>query len=94
MTPLHAGFSGAAAAGALLSGAALWAGVGFGAVYATVGVGLLVLAAILWLVPLLPERRGLFPSWATTPFRSNTRAGVVFEHLSRPETGCGKSPSP
>lgn len=52
MTPLHAGFSGGAATGALLSGAALWTGVGFGAVYTSVGVSLLLLAAILGFVPL------------------------------------------
>lgn len=52
MTPLHAGFSGGAAAGALLSGAALWAGVGFAAVYTSVGVALLLLAVVLGLVPL------------------------------------------
>jgi MFS family permease len=71
MTPLHAGFSGAAAAGALLSGAALWAGVGFGAVYATVGVGLLALAAILGLVP-LPRREPL-TSNGTGPEAGETR---------------------
>ena len=58
MTLLHAGFSGGAAAGALLSGAALWAGVGFLLLYAIVGISLLLLAAILWRASLphhLPE---------------------------------------
>lgn len=48
MTLLHAGFSGGAAAGALLSGAVLWAGVGFRSIYAVVGIALLVLAVLLW----------------------------------------------
>jgi MFS family permease len=52
MTLLHAGFSGGAALGAILSGVALSSGVRFEAVYATVGLALLGLVLALWRLPL------------------------------------------
>lgn len=52
MTLFHAGFSGAAALGALGSGAALSFGIGFGWIYVVTGVGLLLLAAVALFLPL------------------------------------------
>lgn len=52
MTLFHAGFSAAAAGGALLSGAVLAAGVDFRAVYGGVGVSLVLLFGLLAWLPL------------------------------------------
>lgn len=75
MTLLHAGFSGGAAAGALLSGAALWVGVGFLLLYAIVGISLLLLAAILWRAPLPHHLSGNMDEM--TGFRSGSQSSLL-----------------
>ncbi len=55
MTLFHAGFSGAAALGALGSGAALSLGIGFGMVFVFTGAALLLLAVVAFRLP-LPRR--------------------------------------
>lgn len=77
MTLLHAGFSGGAAAGALLSGAALWVGVGFLLLYAIIGISLLLLAAILWRAPLPHHLSRNMDEDEMTGFRSGSQSSLL-----------------